>query len=215
MYSGWAIALAWPETHCKATGAWYDKPAGWLGLHKDYYYKVGHAAVILIKNFENEALYLDFGRYHAPYGHGRVRDKFTDHELKLKTILEWSEAGKLLNINELLVEIEQKEACHGNGKVHPGISQVNFKLAYKKAKDLQSKGCLAYGPFVKNGTNCSRFVNTIIKAGRPKLWTKVRLSLPPTISPTPLGNVKSLSQISSSIATTSSLNVNQDISIYE
>jgi hypothetical protein len=72
-----------------------------------------------MKNFENEALYLDFGRYHTPYGHGRVRDKFIDHELKLKTEMEWTVKGNPLNINHLLNEIQRRAAIHGKKRYIP------------------------------------------------------------------------------------------------
>ncbi len=47
-HTGFAIALAWPQTYCKQPGAWYDPITLLLGINKNNYYKVGHAALVLI-----------------------------------------------------------------------------------------------------------------------------------------------------------------------
>lgn len=47
MFTGFAIALAWPQTYCKEGGAWYDGIMHILRLSKNHYYKVGHSAVVL------------------------------------------------------------------------------------------------------------------------------------------------------------------------
>lgn len=193
--NGWAIALAWPETSCKQAGAWYDYPANFLGISKNHYYKVGHAALLLIKTGQKEPLYFDFGRYHAPFGQGRVRDKFTDHELALITQLTFDQQENIVNIITLLTEIQEKTACHGTGILKAGISAINFDLAYKEAKKMQSKGAINYGPFLQDGTNCSRFVNQVIKAGRPSFLHRMRLTMPPMLTPTPLWNVRALKRI--------------------
>ena len=46
--NGFVIACAWPETMCKQPGSWYDSLMNYLGISQDGYYKVGHAALILI-----------------------------------------------------------------------------------------------------------------------------------------------------------------------
>ncbi|MDQ3395429.1 MAG: hypothetical protein M3512_15145, partial [Bacteroidota bacterium] len=67
---GFAILLAWPETFCKQAGGWYDPLLSWLGISKNHYYRVGHAAVVLVNGFNGSLQYFDFGRYHSPYGYG-------------------------------------------------------------------------------------------------------------------------------------------------
>ena len=47
-HDGFAIALAWPETLCKQAGAWYDYLLYYAGINRKGYYKVGHAAVVLV-----------------------------------------------------------------------------------------------------------------------------------------------------------------------
>ena len=70
-YSGFAIAVAWPETYCKQAGSWYDGILFSLGFSQHHYYKVGHAALVLINSEDNQCFYYDFGRYHALYHYGR------------------------------------------------------------------------------------------------------------------------------------------------
>jgi len=58
MKTGFAIALAWPETNCKNAGSWYDELMELLGISKNHHYKVGHAALILISKDTNNAFIL-------------------------------------------------------------------------------------------------------------------------------------------------------------
>lgn len=193
MRNGIAIALAWPETLCKQAGSWYDKPLKWFGLNKSNYYKVGHAAVVLIEKTSGYCYYFDFGRYHAPYQHGRVRSAYTDHDLEMKTKALFDENGRLSNYIGILWELYNRESCHGSGNLHASYCEVDFNKALAKANQMQLRSPIPYGPFLPNGTNCSRFVNTVIVSGSPKWHYKVVLSYPKTLSPTPLGNVKTLS----------------------
>ncbi|MBL7909449.1 MAG: hypothetical protein JNJ41_00170 [Bacteroidia bacterium] len=193
MYSGIAIALAWPETLCKQAGAWYDKPLKWFGINKSNYYKVGHAAVVLIEKESGNCHYFDFGRYHAPYQHGRVRSAYTDHDLEMKSKAFFDKNGRLTNYNEILWELYKNESCHGNGSLHASYCDVDFNKAFNKANQMQLASPIPYGPFLPNGTNCSRFVNTVIVSGSPKWYHKLVLNYPKTLSPTPIGNVKTLS----------------------
>ena len=193
MQTSIAIALAWPETYCKQAGAWYDKPANWLGIAENNYYQVGHSAIILIEPDTKECLYFDFGRYHTPFGRGRVRDKYTDHELKIKTKAKL-DGSKLLNLDEILTEIQNKEECHGEGKVHAGTAIIDFQNAYDKAKEFQDRGTLVYGPFTPIGTNCSRFVRSVLYNSVLSKQLRLRLRITRTLSPTPLRIIKKLKQ---------------------
>lgn len=192
MNTGFAIALAWPETLCKQAGSWYDGIMNYLGFSNNHYYKVGHAAVVLIEAKTGKCFYFDFGRYHAPFGYGRVRDEETDHDLK---ILEKAHIAnnRIENLENILKELLHNESCHGVGNIYASYISINFEKAYLKAKSMRNISPWRYGPFIWKGTNCSRFVRTVILAGNPTLIAKMRLALPFTISPTPLGNVKSLS----------------------
>ena len=191
--NGIAIALAWPETLCKQSGAWYDPILYTLGFTHNHYYKVGHAAVVLINKEDGKCCYFDFGRYHAPFGYGRVRDAETDHDLEIYTKAIVDENGNLKNYKNILAELILNPSCHGDGDLHASHCEVDFIKAFNKAKQLQEKSPLPYGPFVQNGTNCSRFVNTVILSGKPKLKFQLQLIAPVTFTPTPITNVKVLS----------------------
>lgn len=188
MHSGFIITIAWPETLCKQAGAWYDRLMRATGFNQGNYYKVGHSALVLVDGRQGICHYFDFGRYHAPVGHGRVRDSETDHDLKIgtKAIIQ---DGQILNARALLLELAGNPSTHGSGPLHAAIAPVNFNSAFAAAKEMQRQSPHAYGPFIWNGTNCSRFVRTIAMAGRLSLTQHARLALPMTLTPTPMHNV--------------------------
>ncbi|GIV26948.1 MAG: hypothetical protein KatS3mg027_0762 [Bacteroidia bacterium] len=191
MYNGFAIILAWPETFCKQPTSWYDPILRWIGINKNYYYKVGHAAIILIESKSGNCYYFDFGRYHAPFQYGRVRDQETDPDLKIRTKAKIS-MNKILNVESILNEVVNNPSCHGDGDLYASYIPINFNSAYKTAKNLQ-KNFIPYGPFLWNGSNCSRFVQTIVLSGKPSFFNRLKIILQKTITPTPLGNVRSFS----------------------
>jgi len=190
--TGYGIALAWPETYCKQAGSWYDPIMNFFNINTNFHYKVGHAAVILVDGRNGNSHYFDFGRYHAPFGYGRVRNKETDRDLTIHSKARISESGLIKNLNEILFEIYHNPSCHGSGPVHMSCISINFDLAYKTALNMQKRNPWKYGPFIRKGTNCSRFVCSIILSGKPSLKNALKLRLPLTISPTPVGNVDSL-----------------------
>ena len=191
---GFAIALAWPEMYCKQTAAWYDSLTHLLGISKNHYYKVGHAALVLVDSKGN-CHYFDFGRYHAPYQWGRVRSAEADHDLIIKTKAVFSDDGtQILNFREILEELQNNPACHGEGKLHASFCSIDYSAAAAKAREMHERHIWPYGPFIWNGTNCSRFVNTVIRAGKPDLkkWLYLRFLKP--ITPTTLNNVHALNK---------------------
>lgn len=192
MKKGVAIALAWPETKCKCPNSWYDGIAELLGISKEHYYKVGHAAVVLINRQTGKCYYYDFGRYHSPYGFGRLRSAETDHELNLQTEGVFDSYGKLLNTEDILNEIRSTDVWHGVGEVVSAKILIDFEAAISKAKSMQNKGFIRYGPFVFTGTNCSRFVRTVLLSGSRSFFTSLILRFPLTITPSPITNVKAL-----------------------
>lgn len=213
MYDGIAIALAWPETKCKQAGAWYDVPMKWFGINKDNYYTVGHAATILIDKGTGQCHYFDFGRYHSPSQHGRVRSALTDHDLEISTKAIISEEGKLLNYREILTELFLNESNHGTGKMVSTYCEIQFNEAFKMATSLQELSPIPYGPFLPSGTNCSRFVNKVILSGRPNWILRLLLIAPRTLTPTPLGNVRALNNYKLTLQADESLSQNPSLSI--
>ena len=191
-HTGYAIAIAWPETFCKQSGAWYDGFLNQIGISKHHYYKVGHAALVFVDPETAKCNYFDFGRYHSPFQHGRVRSELTDDGLKMKTKARISDDGnKIENFQEILYELQQNPECHGEGKIHASYGRINFHRAYSKAFYLQQKSPIPYGPFRYKGSNCSRFVNSVLRAGKPSWWPAFKLNLGVPLTPTPLNNVNS------------------------
>ncbi|MDB0027374.1 hypothetical protein N9D80_02310 [Flavobacteriales bacterium] len=183
MQNDFIITLAWPEGMVKAAGAWYDNI-----LSQDGEYRVGHSAIALINSNTKKVHYFDFGRYHTPEGYGRVRDIETDQDTAVIDA-EISE-NKIANIEEILLYLSQMKATHAEGKMYASfLGNVDFKLAFNKAKGIQKKGMLPYGPLVRPGTNCSRFVAKVINASGPSVIKKLRLKYPFCISPSPKRNV--------------------------
>ncbi|MDF1570615.1 MAG: hypothetical protein P1P82_03250 [Bacteroidales bacterium] len=192
-YSGFAIALAWPATYCKEPGSWYDPVTRWLGISHNNYYRAGHAALVLIDREELKCHYFDFGRYHAPFQHGRVRDAVTDHDLKMHTEPRISTDGRSIeNLDEILSELQHNAACHGEGPLHASYTRIDFALASDKVLAMQETGPIPYGPFVPGGSNCSRFVHTALMAGKPGWNNRFRLKFFMPFTPTPLSNVHAL-----------------------
>lgn len=193
MYKGIAVALAWPATWCKQTGSWYDQPLQLLGINNRGYYQVGHAALVLADPANGTCQYFDFGRYHAPHGLGRIRSGRTDHDLIINTPLR-IDAGKPNNedLNLLLEELSQNPSTHGDGKLYAAWTEVDVISCQDKLQKMMESNFIAYGPFVRPGTNCSRFVNTILLAGTTDPFTRVRLAFPPMLTPTPMWNVMAL-----------------------
>ena len=193
MHTGFAISIAWPETLCKQAGAWYDSLMDLMGFSKNNYYKVGHSAVVLVEIETGNCYYFDFGRYHAPFGRGRVRDMETDHDLQIHTQAEVSTSrNELLNFKEILLELTENKACHGSGTLYASYTIINFEKTFSFAKKMQELSPWKYGPFVIQGTNCSRFVRSVVLSGDPPIFDKLKLFVPLTISPSPIGNVNSL-----------------------
>ena len=190
MHTGIAIVLAWPETFCKQPGSWYDNIMRIIGVSKHHYYQVGHAAIILIDVFNPECFYFDFGRYHAPYGYGRGRSKFTDDELKIytKPVLS-ADRRKIENYEDILRELQSKKVFHGNGILYSSYTLISFNEALKKAQFLQKSSPLPYGPFVRKGSNCSRFVHNVLKTGVLTWIKRQQLKFLIPLTPTPINNV--------------------------
>ncbi|WP_371815977.1 DUF6695 family protein [Flavobacterium sp. CS20] len=71
---------------------------------------------------------------------------------------------------------------------------MNFENAYSKAKQMQNCGIINYGPFVINGTNCSRFVRSVLLSAEISLLLQFKIRFTRTLSPTPIGVVNNLNQ---------------------
>jgi len=187
---GTIIALAWPDTLVIKEGKWYDIPLKILGFLKNGYYKAGHAAMLLINHETKVVEYFDFGRYHTPKKMGRVRDKYTDPDVEIITKAS-IENDKIVNLEMLLKELSVKKSTHGEGRLIASEKLIkNFNKAFDKAKLIQEREAIPYGPFNINGTNCSRFVAKVSRSSDIGLLRKLLIKIPYTLSPTPFSNVK-------------------------
>ena len=153
-YNGFAIALAWPETFCKQAGAWYDRFMNMIGISVNNHYKVGHAAVVLVDGQNGKCHYFDFGRYHTPFGFGRVRNEISDPDLSIRTRAVIEESRTIENLNAILGELYHNTSCHGTGSVHASYTGIQFDKAYNHALSMKDKNPWKYGPFTWGGTNC-------------------------------------------------------------
>jgi len=178
------IALAWPETKVRRIGMWYDHITRWLGFIRGDYYKAGHAAAVLVDHTDGKLRYFDFGRYHTPEKMGRLRSDNTDPELKIHTTAIFHNGGEIENIDKILTEIAAHPATHGDGVMYASVARdIDLGKALRFTDDLQRAGMVHYGPFDLRGTNCSRFVRDVIRHNTSNSWTKVKLSLPWTLTP--------------------------------
>jgi len=117
----------------------------------------------------------------------------TDHDLAIPFCAKLSENGKEIDNYEKILDFLQKNvSCHGNGSLYASYAEIDFETAFAKARNLQKNSPIIYGPFVKGGTNCSRFTFSVILAGKPpfkNLW-KLKYLMP--FTPSPMRNVKAL-----------------------
>ena len=175
--TGAFVAISWPDTRIYNASSWYDGPMKILGICKrDGYYNIGHAALLLIDYRNGDVRYFDFGRYHTPFGYGRVRDEQSDPELAIitKAIVE---NGEVINIKDILFELNANQSSNGDGKLVSSVTpDIDFDLALASAKSFQGREAVPYGPFQPFGSNCSRFVANIYRAGFTSYFKKLRIS---------------------------------------
>ena len=188
---GSIIVLAYPDTFVSLTGEWQVKLLNKLGIGKHGKVKAGHAAQVLINNETGEARYFDFGRYITPYGKGRVRSAETDVELLLPIRAQIKD-GKIENLKEFLVWLSNNpQKTHGEGRLIASVCEnIDFNKADTFINDIHRKGSIAYGAFVKRGSNCARFVTDTILASCSRFKTQFFLRKNKLFTPSGIGNVE-------------------------
>ena len=187
---GAIIMLAWPNTPAIQVNSWYEPITKMLGFNKNGYYIAGHSALVLVEPITGELHYFDFGRYHTPAKHGRVRDKNTDPDLSVNIKAKFNLEGDIINLQQVLLALSKNKSFHGKGNLFASINyDVNFKNAYDFAKNQQNKNAIIYGPFAYKGTNCSRFTSRVLRNGVLNFYKKTQTVLPFSLTQTPLGNI--------------------------
>lgn len=153
------IALAYPESIVRTTDSFYSKLLPWIGMGVPGRMKAGHACMVIAKEGSDTFEYYDFGRYITPLGLSRVRGANTDPELTIDVKAKWN-GKQLLNLEELLRWLRaHPEKTHGTGNLYASVSEkVNYERVKEYISIMQKKELWPYGPFVSEGSNCSRFV---------------------------------------------------------
>ena len=191
-YTGKIIVLAYPDTFVAHSTERISKLLPFFGLGSKTHIKAGHAALVLIENASGNAFYFDFGRYITPFGKGRVRGANTDAELQIPFQAKYHLDGSLANLSEFLIWLESHpEKTHGDGRLLASVCEaVNFQKALGYITDLQARGSIPYGAFVKHGSNCSRFVADTILAATSQRKINKALTRNKRFTPSTVGNVE-------------------------
>ncbi|WP_435415961.1 DUF6695 family protein [Polaribacter aestuariivivens] len=189
--NGIIIILSYPDTVVRPA-YWEKLSAFWpkIGIGGKHAVQAGHAALLLLKKNDAVINYFDFGRYITSYGNGRVRSKETDPELAI-SIAGKFEKNQLKNLSEILLWIENHpEKTHGDGRLVASINEeINFEKAALFIHQLIDKKEIPYGAFLKNGSNCARFVTDTIIASSENKKIKNALKTSNLFTPSPIGNV--------------------------
>ncbi|WP_439128946.1 DUF6695 family protein [Polaribacter sp.] len=188
---GIIVLLSYPDTVVRPA-YWEKSSAIWpkIGIGTKHAVQAGHAALLLIKKSASEINYFDFGRYITSYGNGRVRSKETDPELVVPLKAKFKN-NELLNLEEILLWIEtHPEKTHGDGRLVAGINEeIDYQIAHQYIEKCISKKEIPYGAFIKNGSNCARFVTDTLIASTTNHKIKKRLQSSNLFTPSPIGNV--------------------------
>ncbi|MDT8415456.1 MAG: DUF6695 family protein [Flavobacteriaceae bacterium] len=185
------ISLAYPDTFVCVSQEFICKVLPIIGVGTKEYLKAGHAALVLIRKEDGEAFYFDFGRYITPLGCGRVRSSRTDAELVIPIKAAFDENENLSNLEDFLLFLESNpEKTHGKGKLIASVSNdIHFESAWRYIHELQALGSIPYGGFIRNGSNCSRFVTDSLYHATTREPVKKGLEKIKRFTPSPLGNV--------------------------
>ncbi len=188
--TGIILVLAYPETIVKVAKEWYSFLLRYVGVGKKDYLKAGHAALVLINKSSGVLEYHDFGRYITKEPHGRVRGLRYDAELNFP-IRANIVNNQIENLDEILSFLSlNPELTHGDGKLVASVcDEVNYNKAKAFISNLQRHGSIRYAAFLKNATNCARFVASVLceSVTNKNIQKKITSSL--WFTPSTVGNV--------------------------
>ena len=188
---GIIITLAYPDTIVsQANWEFSSKFLPYIGIGNKKAVQAGHAALLLIHKKNKSVDYFDFGRYITSYSMGRVRSKETDPELTIPLKAQFHN-HQLTNFSELILWLDRyPDKTHGTGRL---IASLNDCIDYYKAKNfiehLIAQKEIPYGAFLKNGSNCARFVTDTLIAACSDISIKKKLKQSRALTPSPIGNV--------------------------
>jgi hypothetical protein len=185
------VILSFPDTIVRpAYREFSSKIWPKIGIGTKHAIKAGHSALLLIKKNEPEIKYFDFGRYMTSYGNGRVRSFETDPEIYIP-LKAYFKNDTLTNLDDILLWLEKHpKKTHGEGRLIASVNdQINYSNAIKFIYNLIDKKEFPYGAFIKNGTNCARFVTDTIINSCTKKSIKLKLKSSYFLTPSPIGNI--------------------------
>ena len=190
IYNDIAVVIGFPDNWAKGEKL-RDKILYSLGITYTQYYKVGHAALLLIRRESGEIEYFDYGRYIAPAGKGRVRSKDTDPKLSIPVKAEFDFQGNLKNLLEIMNYLETiEDDTHGHGRTYFSVCKnISFEAGKEYINNLIGKGSSKYVTYGIGGMNCSSFVTKSLIKSVSEKKKRLNLYFSETIAPTPLGNV--------------------------
>lgn len=188
--TGIILTLAYPDTIVSHADEWYSPYLKYIGIGSKTNVRAGHAALVLINKKTGVLEYHDFGRYITPEPNGRVRGVNTDNELEIpiKAIIE---NNKIVNIEAVLrFFATQPKLTHGDGKLVASICDViNYDKARAYITTMQNKHSIRYAAFLKEASNCARFVTDSLIASINDTILKQKLIKSKWFTPSTVGNV--------------------------
>jgi hypothetical protein len=185
------VILSFPDTIVRpAYSEFSSKIWPKIGIGTKHAIKAGHSALLLIKKNEPEIKYFDFGRYMTSYGNGRVRSFETDPEIYIPLKASFKN-DTLTNLDDILLWLEKHpKKTHGEGRLIASVNdQINYSNAIKFIYNLIDKKEFPYGAFIKNGTNCARFVTDTIINSCTKKSIQLKLKSSYLLTPSPIGSI--------------------------
>ncbi|WP_308990627.1 DUF6695 family protein [Mariniflexile litorale] len=188
--TGIILTLAYPETIVMVSKEWFSPFLRFLGVGKKNYLRAGHAALVLINKKTGILEYHDFGRYITPQPTGRVRGSDTDNELHIPLTAE-IENDKIINLNVILEFLAtHPKLTHGEGKMLASIcNTIDYKKARTHITNIQEKHFIRYAAFIKEASNCARFVTDALIASTTDKTIQKSLKNSKWFTPSTVGNV--------------------------
>lgn len=184
------LTLAYPDTIVMVSKEWFSPFLRFIGIGKKDYLRAGHAALVLIDKATGVLEYHDFGRYITSQPNGRVRGSDTDNELHfpIKAVIE---NDSIKNLNEILKFLStHPKLTHGEGKLVASVcNAVNYKKARAYIIKMQEKQFIRYAAFIKQASNCARFVTDVLIASVTNDQMRKKLVNSKSFTPSTVGNV--------------------------
>ncbi|MEH6537946.1 MAG: DUF6695 family protein [Psychroserpens sp.] len=190
MNDGIILTLAHPETIVSHSEEWYIPFLRFLFVGNKKHVRAGHAALVLIDKTTGVLEYHDFGRYITPSSHGRARGRETDFELNLPIVAQ-IENDQIVNLDEILKFLAtHPKLTHGDGDLYASVcNAIDYQKARQYVSTIQNQGLIRYAAFIKDASNCSRFVTDSLIESVTDASIKSNLIKSKGFTPSTIGNV--------------------------